>query len=218
LETCKGAANARKVLDYGRGIVAQTARTDAPEIINRQLAQALAHPMRVRILAELNKRVMSPSEFVDEFGGSVSNTAYHFRKLEEYGCLEMVEEKPRRGAIEHYFQGTRRALFDDDAWHSLPEALKNSITGVTFQTYLERVAQAMEAGTMDAREERHLTWTALVLDQQAWDELIGGLNALFAKALDLQVEACLRMAESGEEPITATVGLAGFESPRSEDG
>lgn len=195
---------------------AQPSANKAPEIINQQLAKALAHPARIKILVELNKRVMSPNEFSREFGGSLTKLAYHFRKLEELGCLEVVKEVPRRGAIEHYYEGTRRALFDDSDWQGLPEAVKNSVTGTTFQTYLERVAQAMTAGTMDAREDRHFSWTALILDQQAWDELIEGLDSLFAKALDLQVEAGLRMAESGEESITATVGLAGFESPRSD--
>lgn len=199
-------------------MAAKPAGTKAPEIIDQGLAKALAHPTRIRILVELNQRMMSPNEFAQEFDGSLSKVSYHFRKLEEHGCLELVKEVPRRGAVEHYYRGTRRALFDDANWHSLPEAIKNSVTGTVFQTYLERVVQAMRAGTLDAREDRHFSWTALVLDGQAWDELIEGLDALFARALDLQVEAGLRMAESGEEPITATVGLAGFESPRSEDG
>lgn len=195
---------------------ARKTASKAPEIINQRLAKALSHPLRVRILAELNKREMSPNQFAHEFGGSISATAYHFRELEKFGCVEVVKEVKRRGAIEHYFRGTRRALFDDANWRRLPESIKASVTGMTFQTYLERVTEAMREGTIDARNDRHFTWMALALDERAWNELIEDLDTLFTRALDLQVEAGLRLAESGEEPIAATVGLAGFESPRSE--
>ena len=198
--------------------MASTVRSKkAPEIINQQLAKALAHPTRIQILVELNQRVMSPIQFSEEFGGGLSKVSYHFRELEKFGCLELVDEKPRRGAVEHFYKGTRRVLFDDANWKSLPDSVKGSVTGTTFQTFLDRVVQAMSAGTFDAREDRHLSWTALVLDERGWDEMVELLEGTLAGALDLQVGAGVRMAESGEEPIAATIALSGFESPKVAD-
>lgn len=202
-------------------MVSPEAEVKLPAYISQSLAKALANPLRVKILVELNKRVMSPSQFAEEFPRySLSKVSQHFRQLEKYGCIEEVEQKiggKRRGGIEHYFQAIRRAFFDQSSWAGLPESIRSGVTGETFTTYIERVAQAIEAGTIDIRDDRHFSWIAVRYDQQAWDEMIEGTDALFERAQELQVEAALRMAESGEEPIPATVAFACFESP-SETG
>ena len=76
---------------------------------------------------------------------------------------------------------------------------------------------AMEADTIDAREDRHLSWIPLLLDQQGWDNAIARVDALFHWFFEEQQEANLRMAESGEEPIPMTVALAAFESPQDTE-
>jgi hypothetical protein len=198
---------------------AKTGDEKCPPFIPPQLAKALANPLRAQILVELNKRAMSPSQFANEFGHPVPKISRKFRELEKYKCIELVEEKRgegRRGGVERFFRATQRAMFDDATWEKLPPSVRNTFSGVIFDTYIERVAQAMEAGTLDARGERHFTWTALVYDQQAWEELIARLNELFTWSQELQVEAALRMAKSGEQPIPVTVALSGFESPKSD--
>jgi DNA-binding transcriptional ArsR family regulator len=201
-------------------VVYAAADIKAPVAVVERLAKALAHPLRVKILVELNQRVMSPSQFFNEFGGgSLTKVARHFRQLERYGCVEVVEEKSggrRRGAVEHFFRATQRSLFDESSWTSLPESVKNEVTSEIFETYMERVTQAMAAGTIDARDERHFSWTALLLDQKAWEALIPKMDELFRFSLELGVEAGLRMVESGEEPIPVTVALAAFESPPAQ--
>jgi hypothetical protein len=72
----------------------------------------------------------------------------------------------------------------------------------------------MEAGTLDARPDRHLTWSFLRLDQLGWEKVITAIDALFAYIFKEQESAKLRIANSGEKPITMTVALAAFESPK----
>jgi hypothetical protein len=208
-------------------------RDEHPSFINRQLARALVDPLRARILVELNKRTMSSSEFANEFGHPLPKISRKFRELAKFECIELVEERRgegRRGGVERFFRATKPAMiaialqktrtggarFDDSSWAKLPPSVRTGFSGVIFETYLERVAQAMEAGTLDARGERHFTWTAHTYDQQAWEEIIERLDELFMRAQELETEAAIRMAESGATPIPVTVALAGFESPKSE--
>jgi hypothetical protein len=131
-----------------------------------------------------------------------------------------VEEKSgeaRRGGVEHFYRATERAMFGTEAWQALPRSVRNHFSGVIFETYMERVIQAMEAGTLDASDERHFSWIPLRLDRQAWTEMISWLDGIFEGVTELQVQASLRMAKSGEEPIPATIGLAGFESPKGSE-
>jgi hypothetical protein len=183
-----------------------------------RMAKVFADPLRIQILAELNNREMSPKQFHGEFGGgSLPRVCRHFDLLAEYDWLYLTRTASggkRRGAVEHFYRATGPAMFDESTWPEVPPALKNAFTWRTFQTYAERVKEAMVAGTIDARDDRHFTWTPFRFDQRGWENTIARVDALFEFLFEEQEEANLRMAESGEEPIPMTVALAAFESPK----
>lgn len=188
--------------------------------VSQRLAKALAHPLRMKILVETNKRPMSATEFARRFGGddvSPTKANRHFKYLEKLGCLELVEERrggSRRGGREKIYRAVARSMFDESTWPLLPGSVQGEVTHVIFSTYLERVAEAVAAGTINAREDRHFTWTGMHYDQQAWDELIERMDELFWFSLELRVQAALRMIKSDEKPIPVTAGMSCFESPK----
>ena len=81
--------------------------------------------------------------------------------------------------------------------------------------YMDRVIEAIEAGTIDIRPDRHFTWSDPIFDQQAWDETIEEIEALFERIPLRNAEAAARLAKTGEKPIPMTIALACFESPRA---
>lgn len=197
-------------------MVAQTEAPQSKEIIDRRLGKALSHPLRVRILSVANHRVVSPAEFAREFGEPLPSVSYHFKTLERLECIELVKTEPRRGAVEHFYRGTKRAFLSDAAWKQLPQPLQGGVTGAVLQTFVERAVDALEAGTFDARDDSHLSWTPVILDEEAWQGMASILERTLEQVLDLQAEAAGRLAESGEDGITAIVAVAGFESPARE--
>lgn len=186
-----------------------------------RLAKAMADPLRVKILLELSMRDMSPSQFFERFGGgSVSRVDRHFKVLLKYGWLVKVGEKTggkRRGGVEHFYRAVRPALFDNESWATLPEPMRNSVTAQWFTTLSERVWTAMAKGTIDARDDRHISWTPLSVDQRGWDSIMPRVDALFEFIFEEQERAKRRMVDSGEDPIPMTIALAAFESP-DDDG
>jgi hypothetical protein len=164
---------------------------------------------------------MSPARFASEFDLDAPHTCRHFNALHKLGYLEVVDEVSggRVGAPERIFRGTQVALFDTAMWERLPETIRRDYSGVIWETYGRRVNQALEAGTLDQDLDRHFSWTPLKLDRIGWKQFVTGLDAYLDWAMDLAVEAAERMAETGEEPINATMGLSGFRSPKStQDG
>jgi len=184
-----------------------------------RVSKLFADPIRVQILIELNLRDMSPTQFFNEFGGgSVTRVARHFHVLEKYGWLEEVEQKTggkRRGAVEHFYRATGHAIFDEQAWKELPKSVLAGITGVVYRGLGARILEAMQAGTFDARDDRHFSWTAFLLDEEGWKRMIEKIDELFYWLLEEQKRARKRLQESGKTPIPATVALALFESPPS---
>lgn len=184
----------------------------SPEGITQQLAKALAHPLRVRILTSLQKGISSPNQLSQELGEPLGNVSYHVKTLLEYDCVELVKTEPRRGAVEHFYRATERAFFSDADWAKIPASARKGISGAILETIGQDATQALIAGTIDSRTDSHVTRTPLLLDEEGWQEL----NALLAdnldRALTIQEAAADRLAKKKGEPISTTLAILHFES------
>lgn len=185
------------------------------------VAEAVRHPIRVRILEVLNERDMSPTDFVNQgyadffFGQrpSVSHVAYHFRELAQFGCLEAVAWRKARGAVGTVYRGVARDEFIGEEWTGLTAAEQRAISRAVAQGLIARIDGAMTAETFNSREDRHLSWFAMELDEQGWEEAGTLLADAFASICRIQREAEARLRKSAEPGVTATAGLLFFESP-----
>jgi hypothetical protein len=211
--------DARESGKHWRGLVTDPemkARLDVPYML--RVAKLMVDPLRIKILTELNIREMSPKSFYEEFGGgSISRVSRAFDLLAEFGWLVQTRTETggkRRGAVEHFYRATEPVVFYDEVWGPLPQSMKELLSAGVFEEISQRVREAIEAGTIDAREDRHFSWAPLRLDQQGWENVIAKVDALFHFLFEEQREANDRMAETDEEPVPATVVLAAFESPK----
>jgi hypothetical protein len=194
-------------------------------------AQVLSHPLRVRILEVVNQRDISPARFVreqlagdrlDHLGerAAVSHIAYHFRQLEEFGCVEVVEQNPRRGSIENVYRGVARAYFGDDEWRSLPADRRKDISAVVLQGLMARAEGAILEDTFDARDDRWLFWVDMDLDERGWQELSQLCDTMMNDVEEVHDSAEQRLADADEDREAATTArapttfaLLAFESP-----
>lgn len=189
---------------------------DRPSYVDEVMAKAMSHPVRAQILAELNKRVMSPSWFAERFGVSLPTASYHFRELEKADCIELVHEEPRGNLTEHYYCATRRALFDSEAWEDLPGTIRNRLSGQTISDFLEVVVEAMEAETFDDRVDRVLAWQRAYLDEQGWQEATDVYRRATKEFMEIERRSRTRLLRSGEKGLVVTSGMFLFESPFEE--
>jgi DNA-binding transcriptional ArsR family regulator len=185
----------------------------SPEGITQQLAKALAHPLRVKILDSLHKGVSSPNQLAQELDEPLGNVSYHVKTLLEFGCVELVKTEPRRGAVEHFYRATERAFFSDSDWERIPDSARRGITGSVLQAIGQDATEALLAGTFDARKDSHLSHTSLLLDEQGWKELNGLLAQALSRAIDIQGEAANRLAEGKSAAIGTKLSILHFESP-----
>jgi len=78
--------------------------------IDQRLAKALSHATRARALAVIAEGKTSPKQVAERIGEDLRSVAYHVRVLHKLGCVEMVDTRQRRGATEHFYRITERAL------------------------------------------------------------------------------------------------------------
>jgi DNA-binding transcriptional ArsR family regulator len=183
-----------------------------------RMAKAMAHPVRVQALTILNERVASPSEIAEELQLPVSNVAYHVRALLQLGCIEEVEARPVRGALEHRYRAVRRVLVTGDEWEDFPGTARSEFAGMWFQATFADIRHAMESGVFEERSDRHMTFTPLVLDEQAWRELNERLDEVLNEALVKSEASAVRLREgaTGGGEVRSRLTLVHYEAPTSE--
>jgi DNA-binding transcriptional ArsR family regulator len=191
-------------------------RRDGDELIDARFAKAIAHPLRVQIMVELDRGPISPAEYAAKFGGVLENVAYHFRILAECDCIQIVDERPRRGATEHFYENVQRALFSEEEFSRLPAAVKGSFSASILTTFMDRAAESLLTNKLDSHKTRHLTWQPLLLDEEGFAEVMGRLDELYEWLPVAQMAARERMKKSGENAVDTTVALFGFESPKAD--
>jgi len=187
-----------------------------PDPIDQRLVRSLAHPLRIQILELLTDRVASPNLIANELESGLSDVAYHTRALDRYGALELVDTAQRRGATEHFYKATPGAFVGGPPWRKVPRTIRGGISAATLQTFLDKAIAALEAGTLDGRDDTIFRWMPLHLDEQGWREVV----AINEEATKLMLAAHLRSQDrlresGGEDCVSTVVGMAAFETAGS---
>jgi len=190
---------------------------DRTESIDPRLVKALSHPLRIQILEILTERIASPNWLSERLNASLSHVAYHTRTLNQCGCLSLVDTAQRRGATEHFYKAPPGSFVSSRVWRRVPQAILGGISGATLQTFMDRAVAALEAGTIDARDDTVLTWMPLLLDQRGWEEVVAIMEEATDRVLTAQQHSSQRLAdaEGPRETISAIAGLASFETAGS---
>jgi hypothetical protein len=76
----------------------------------------LRHPLRRQLwrLYVEEEEGLSPKELADFTKQPLVNVAFHVRALRDHGAVELVRERPARGAVEHFYAAT--GLLDAAPW------------------------------------------------------------------------------------------------------
>ena len=190
------------------------AKTSPPKNIDQTLVKAVAHPLRVQALSVLAERSASPKEIAAELGAPVGNVSYHVRELERVGLIELVDEQKRRGAVEHFYRAITRPLLDAEEWEKLSLDERQSFSAWILQLMLADAAQALGAGTFDARSNRHLSRTPLLVDEEGWNELVEIQAEALRATLEVQATSAERLSKnSGEGSFPVFASMTCFEMP-----
>jgi hypothetical protein len=176
------------------------------------LAKVFSHPIRVKVWHRLNQSPTSPNRIAMEFGEPLGNIAYHVRELEQYGCIELVDTKQRRGATEHYYRAISRTLIDTEKWAALTLEERRPTSRYGLQCILADAISADKAGTFDSRPDRHLTYFPVDLDEEGWTKIAEACDEFLDLVMKTQEESANRAAEAPEDSrVTAVASLLFFE-------
>ena len=175
-------------------------------IASVELLRSMAHPLRLRLLAMLDDAPQSPVTLAGKLDVGLERVAYHVKRLEEAGLIELVATRRRRGAIEHVYATVEPPVFSDVAWGDLDHATRMRLILPALQVLAEQAQRAAAEGGF-ARRDAHFTRWSLELDDEGWAELAAAAHALASEATAIAARA----EERGGERFPARLALLLFE-------
>lgn len=181
--------------------------TAISDINDPRLVKALAHPMRVRILALLEGRTMTPKQLALELEVPLENASYHVRTLAKFGLIELKQRRITRGVVEHHYRTAQRPRINADTWAQLPPIVQEALNGAVLQQVLELASRSLAAGGFN-RPESHLSRRPAVLDEEGFK----AASAVITEALDrisaIEAQAAKRLDAGGHAAVrTVAVGM-----------
>jgi hypothetical protein len=81
------------------------------------------------------------------------------------------------------------------------------------KSMFDDIEEAVKSGSMDERDDRHLSRTPMVVDQEGWDEVSKLLSETLDRVFEIQSGSAKRLADSGEDGMLSKVEMLHFRSP-----
>jgi DNA-binding transcriptional ArsR family regulator len=159
------------------------------------LVKALAHPMRVSILARLQERQATPRELAGWLGASLGAVSYHVRTLHKLGMIELVATTQARGAIAHHYRAKERPRFSDESWAAASPVVKQAAVAATLATISEYTHASAGAGGFE-RDEASLSRGRMRLDEKGWKAAAEACAKLVGRLVEIEAAAAERMARN----------------------
>jgi DNA-binding transcriptional ArsR family regulator len=183
------------------------------------LTALLSHPTRAAAFVILVEREACPQDIAHELRKDVGHVGYHVRKLHEMGHIELVREKPVRGAVAHYYKAVKRPFSDTQAWTEMTDEQRGALTRLTLQLVTTDAAQAVDAGTFDSRMDRCLVRVPIgEIDDEGFRELHDLHEKLYEDTLEVMGRSQNRIADDPERASFPAASAAMFFERPVRDG
>jgi DNA-binding transcriptional ArsR family regulator len=179
--------------------------------VDQDLVRALGHPMRVAILESLQGHTASPTELSKEFKESLGVVSYHANALLELECIKQVRTQPKRGTIEHFYTARPRSFIGHQDWRRAPISVRGGVTDEAIRTFVAKVGDAIDADTIDSRDDTTLNWMPIQVDDEGWREAAEILDQARRDLEQVSIESRARLVE--EDGIPMVTAMAAFEAP-----
>jgi DNA-binding transcriptional ArsR family regulator len=186
------------------------------EKTTRNRLKAMSHPLRARVLRLLVERgVQSPNQLARALKAELSDVSYHMRALVRLECVELVSERPVRGAVEHFYRATELHLIDTDEWEELDPMVGGDLVCEFMQRILDDFVASRKAGIVGSDKDFHITRTPMILDPEGIQEGMEVFEEARLKMAEVEARSAERMMESPKLTGTPVCsGITYFKVPR----
>jgi DNA-binding transcriptional ArsR family regulator len=211
----KGRTKGKATVTKQRKAAAKKRRREtASRSVDQRVIKALAHPLRVEILAILNDRMASPNELSKELEEGLSQVSYHVKVLRDFDMIRMVKTEPRRGAVEHYYRASNKVFVPAWLMKLIPKSAQREMFSDVLADIEQDVGTSLETGTFDKRDDWVVGRDPRVLDGKGREDAEEAAAEFYERYEEIEGETTNRLAngEGDGESIPTTAVLLVFGS------
>lgn len=184
----------------------------------RSSKMLLAHidqsDVRLSLLALIGARDATPTELAAALGISPSKARYHLRKLIEWGLVERVGERSRRGVVEASYAVAGELLFDEEDFKALSSADQLRALGAILRLLEGDILDSLRSGRFYKRSDSATIRFPMQVDEEGWRDLARLHKETFEASRRIQQRSAERLSSTGEDPILALSGQLCIELPK----
>jgi DNA-binding transcriptional ArsR family regulator len=184
-----------------------------PELV-RKLADAMADPIRARLLAAVSdKPGLSIRQIADRIGEPGRKVRYHLEALQAEGLVEVEGQGHRRGAVERYFRTTTEMIITESEESQISAAKQRRISLEVLKLVMADATSSVASGYFGTREGHAEVRLRGELDESGWREMADLLVRATTEAEEIILRSAGRVSRSDEEGVEVTAALLLFEAP-----
>ena len=198
----------------------------ATKVQRRQATQnrikAMSHPLRAEVFRLIrDKGPLSPAEVSRTLEAELTDVSYHVRKLREFDCLEEVENRPVRGAVEHFYRATEQHMIDTEEWGEMAEAapeMAEALTDEFMQSIVDDYSVSRRAEIVALDEEFWIVRTPLILDPEGMGEALEAAQRYEDEMTEIASRSAARRIEDETDEVPVSSSVVFFKMPRHPGG
>lgn len=180
--------------------------------------KAMSHPLRAEAFRLIRDRgALSPAEVSRALEADLKDVSYHVRKLKDFGCVEEVENRQVRGAVEHFYRATEQHMIDTEEWGELAEVepdMAEALTDEFMQGIVDDYTASRRAGIVALDEEFWIVRTPLVLDPAGMREALAASQEYEDAMTEIAARSAERRIKEGTEDVPVSSSAVLFKMPR----
>jgi DNA-binding transcriptional ArsR family regulator len=178
----------------------------------------VAHPTRVKAYCILAERTTSPVEIAAQIGKPVGHVGYHVRKLHQFGLIELVEERPIRGAVEHFYRAITRPFQSQEDMETANDEDNEFLAKQTIQLHMADISRSVDSGVINRRPDRWLLRLPFDdMDAEGFDEMNKLFEGVYEEMLLIGGRAAMRKElDADHESFPAAASAMFFELPKGD--
>lgn len=181
--------------------------------------KAMSHPLRAEVFRLIRDRgPLSPAEAARILEADLKDVSYHVRKLREFSCVEEVQHRHVRGAVEHFYRATEQHMIDTEEWGELAELepqMAEALTDEFMQGIVDDYTASRRASIVALDDEFWIVRTPLVLDPEGVQEALEASAEYEDRMTEIATRSAERRLDAGTEEVPVSSSAVLFKMPKS---
>jgi AcrR family transcriptional regulator len=140
---------------------------------------------------------------------------HYLDELEAAGLIGVIGEQEINGKVKRFYGSELRRL-DGDDWTSMELPQRRRISEQIGHLIKGEWDGAVEAGSFDARPDRHMSRLSFLVDEQGWRELLETSDRALDSAIEIRRQSAERLEKSREKGIDGRIVQLLFEMPERD--